>query len=180
MAKAPALEAGNRGFESSHPDQFFMIGDVATEFLRESNAIEGVFDEGALKQALYAWLYIIGEEKLTTGAVLKTHKILMLNQPLTPDLRGYFRRFGVRIGARYGKPWKRVPELMAQWVENNKGKKTEEEIKQLHIDYEMIHPFADGNGRTGRIFMNWLRLKNGFDILVIKESEKSKYYKWFQ
>lgn len=157
-----------------------MVDDVTLEFLRESNAIEGVFDDTALEQAVYAWEYIIGKERLAVWSVLKTHRILMLGQQLPFNLRGSFRRFGVRVGARYGKPWEMVPGLVAEWVESNKGKKTEEEIKQLHIDYETIHPFADGNGRTGRIFMNWLRINNGLDILVIKNSEKQEYYKWFQ
>ena len=51
--------------------------------------------------------------------------------------------------------------------------------KASHIAYERIHPFIDGNGRTGRMFMNWQRLKAGLPILVIKEKEKQEYYKWF-
>ena len=42
-----------------------------------------------------------------------------------------------------------------------------------------VHPFIDGNGRTGRIFMNWWRVKNGLPILVIKETARQEYYKWF-
>jgi Fic family protein len=52
--------------------------------------------------------------------------------------------------------------------------------KVLHVQYEKIHPFVDGNGRTGRIFMNWWRINNGLPILVIHEGkEQWEYYKWF-
>jgi len=52
-------------------------------------------------------------------------------------------------------------------------------IQLDHITFEKIHPFIDGNGRIGRIFMNWQRKKAGLPILVIKEAEKQKYYDWF-
>lgn len=53
-------------------------------------------------------------------------------------------------------------------------------MKNHHVEYEIIHPFVDGNGRTGRMFMNWERLKGGLPILVIHEGEEQQeYYKWF-
>ena len=58
--------------------------------------------------------------------------------------------------------------------------KTAEEIKKWHIMFEHIHPFEDGNGRTGRILMNIQRLKIGLPILIIYEKHKFKYYDWFK
>ena len=54
-------------------------------------------------------------------------------------------------------------------------------IKDDHIAFEAIHPFIVGNGRIGRIIMNWQRDKVDkiLPILVIKESEKWDYYSWF-
>jgi len=49
----------------------------------------------------------------------------------------------------------------------------------MHINFEKIHPFIDGNGRIGRMLLNWQRVKLGLPVLVIKESEKQEYYKWF-
>lgn len=157
------------------------------EFLKESNAIEGVYDEGSLQQALYAWSYIKDKEKLTVGDVLKTHKILMLHQNIQPDERGYFRKCEVFVGGQYGLNFKKIREAMDEWIElmntnQHSELMTDEEIsKELHIKYEKIHPFIDGNGRTGRIFMNWWRIKNGLPILVIHEGkEQMEYYKWFK
>jgi Fic family protein len=160
------------------------MNDSVTEFLEESNNIEDVWDIDSFQQAMFAWQYVIGQEKLTPGVILKTHKILMLHQPLMPDEKGYFRTVPVWVGNREGIDHTLIRKSIEDWCELVEKTSTaefpEEWIKQLHIQYEVIHPFVDGNGRTGRIFLNWQRVKAGLPILVIKEKEKYKYYEWFR
>ena len=148
------------------------------KFLTESNAIESIYDDDSLKQAMYAWEYLIKQKEMSCGVVLKTHKILMLHQPLQPDEKGYFRHVGVWVAGREGISWPFIRDAMEAWCMN--AWLYPKHWKDHHIRYEHIHPFVDGNGRTGRLFMNWQRLKAGLDILVIKESEKYEYYKWFK
>jgi len=155
------------------------MNDIVKQFLEQSNNIEGVFDEDSLQQAIYAWEYVIAQDELTSSVITKTHKILMLHQKLMPNERGYFRRIPIYIAGKEGKPWPVVPSLINQWCRNTENSKTAEEIKQDHVVYETIHPFVDGNGRTGRIFLNWQRVKNNLPILIIKNSEKQVYYTWF-
>lgn len=150
------------------------------DFLRESNNIEDEWDDDSLAQAIFAWDFIIGEDKLNVSNILKTHKILMNHHNIRPDERGYFRQRPVFIGGHEAKPHYAIRALIEHWLEIANQPRNEEEIKQDHIDYEAIHPFIDGNGRTGRIFMNWQRIKNGLPVLVIKEKEKFDYYKWFE
>lgn len=147
-------------------------------FLRESNAIEGVYDEDSFQQAMYAWDFLSKEKEMTIGVVLKTHKILMLHQKIQPDERGYFRKCEVQIGNRYGLNWVMVPEAMHVWCQN--AWLYPKNWKEHHVRFEEIHPFVDGNGRLGRMLMNWERLKAGFGIMVIKELKKYEYYQWFQ
>ncbi len=139
--------------------------DTVMTFLRESNAIESVYDDDSLQKAKKAWDYIIAEEQLSIDAILKMHEILM-DGKLPPDQLGAFRRHGVIVGGRLGAKWPLIPELMHNWVlyANQPGGDPEE---MMHVRYEKIHPFADGNGRTGRILMNWQRLKRGKDIMII-------------
>lgn len=156
------------------------------EFLLESNKIEGVYDADSLKQAKYAWKYLMSQKVMTPGVILKTHKILMLHQNIQPDEKGYFRRCEVTIGGRYGLNWVKVPEAIEEWcldvetslkIPGEDGK----HFKIDHITYEHIHPFVDGNGRTGRLFLNWERVKTGLPLLIIHEGEEQwAYYEWFR
>jgi len=164
-----------------------VMGELINDFLRESNAIEDVWDEDSLLQARYAWDFLIKQKQLTTGNILKTHKILMLHQKLQPDEKGYLRKVNVMVGGEIKAKWYVVPELVNHWLSKSQQffteklneKEKELLIKQMHIEFENIHPFVDGNGRIGRILLNWQRVKFGLFILVIKEKEKQEYYKWF-
>lgn len=158
-------------------------------FLKESNAIEGVHDEDSLQQAKYAWEYLIGESKLTGGVILKLHKILMLHQKLLPNERGYWRsqQVGIYKGGRLVREclqWRQIPDAIQEWLYVESKAPTadypEEWIKQSHVRYELIHPFIDGNGRTGRMLLNWRRLKLGLPLLIIEDEEKANYYAWFE
>jgi Fic family protein len=164
---------------------------IVKKFLSESNNIEDVWDEDSLKQALYAWKYITSVKNLSIGTVLKTHKILMLHSGLLPSEKGYFRKVPVWIGGHEAKPWFVVPELMVEWIQqaNETVQYADklrdkavlvQQIKDDHVFFESIHPFIDGNGRLGRILMNWQRVKVGLPIEIIYEKKKSQYYKWFQ
>jgi len=151
------------------------------QFLLESNAIEGVFDVISLEQAMKAWTYLIKQEKLTVDVLLKTHKILMLFQPLPSNEKGYFRRVPVWVGGREGLRFDKIPDAIDNWL-NFMNDVDEEKVnaKKLHIMYEEIHPHTDGNGRTGRMYLNWyLTKKLKQPILIIKASERHEYYKWF-
>ncbi len=165
------------------------------DFLLESNAIEGVYDDDSLQQAIYAWDYLVQQKELTPGVICKTHKILMLHQRLLPNEKGYFRDVDVYIGGRMGLAPASIRyaidelcKVIKDQVQTSKvvpintpGQKEARELvcQAHHVRYEQIHPFVDGNGRTGRMFMNWQRLQMGLEILVIKEDDKYEYYKWF-
>lgn len=154
-------------------------------FLSESNAIEGVFDPDSLNQAMIAWEYLKTQKKLTSEVILETHRILMCHQNLAENEIGAFRKEQVSVGGREGRPWYAVPDLIGNWCYQANitllmGDRGAEEVKQDHIAYEVIHPFIDGNGRTGRLFLNWQRQKMGLPILIIWNADKfDDYYTWF-
>lgn len=73
--------------------------------------------------------------------------------------------------------------LMQHWVENlhsrlaavSDGQEKRDIISKAHIEFERVHPFSDGNGRTGRMLMNYSLLEQGFSPVVIQSQEKKEY-----
>lgn len=154
-------------------------------FLQQSNLIEGVSDARSLDDAYKAWEYLSQVDVLTLDDVLKTHWFLMENQPLEPHEKGFLRRCEVRIGRSFGTTSDLIGGELKEWIDLMNAPRKELLDRQidwqvLHVEYERIHPFADGNGRTGRMFMNWYRLKNGYPLLTIDVKDRWEYYKWFR
>lgn len=151
------------------------------EFLKESNAIEGIFDEQSLEDAVLAWEYLIKTAQLDTVVLKTTHRMLMMNQfGMTQETRGHYRKVPVYIGGKEALHYSQIDLALYGWFKLMNDELTTKDWKMLHVMYERIHPFIDGNGRTGRMFMNWQRLKNGLPLLILKNSEKQDYYKWFK
>jgi Fic family protein len=154
------------------------------QFLEESNAIEEVYGEKALNQALNAWNYIIRQDQLNLSNICKTHEILMEGL-IKEHYRGRFRDCQVVIAGKMGLDYNLVPSAIGEWAEQMNyawGACRNDQcplLEQLHISYEKIHPFVDGNGRTGRIFWNWGRVKNELSLKIILEIEKYDYYQIF-
>ena len=76
-----------------------------------------------------------------------------------------------------------VPYLMKQWIDNlnyrlHQSKTDEEKIKhilEMHIDFERIHPFSDGNGRTGRLLIIYSLLEHDISPIIIPVDLKPDY-----
>lgn len=55
-------------------------------------------------------------------------------------------------------------------------KVTQEDLLENHAYFEWIHPFIDGNGRTGRLLLNWLSLQHRKEFYVIESGKRQEYY----
>lgn len=98
-----------------------------------------------------------------------------------------YRKHDVFIGSKieivhYPPSYKELNDLMSKYIENVNDRYTsiEELVKNIaikHIEFERIHPFLDGNGRTGRLILNQSLINNG--LLPISISKNSKYKKAF-
>lgn len=161
------------------------------EFLQQSNNIEQEYGEIALNSSILAWEYAEKNKyNITTKYILNIHKKLL--QKIRPDIAGKLRNCSVKIGGHVKVFISQalLSEQLRTWVIDYISAKTEEDIKKAHIAFEFIHPFEDGNGRTGRILMNIQRIKTkSLPILIIKGIEKGdeelpkdqrNYYSWFK
>lgn len=52
-------------------------------------------------------------------------------------------------------------------------------VANFHLQFESIHPFIDGNGRTGRLLMNLQLIQAGLPAINIKFADRRKYYDAF-
>jgi len=119
--------------------------------------------------------------KITENLILKLHQILM-NGIL--DDAGFYRRHAVRIvGANVATAnFLRVPDLMKNLISeiNKKPVDAISHISKIHAEFERIHPFADGNGRIGRLLMNAMAFVKNLAPVLILEKHKNLYYKFLQ
>lgn len=121
-------------------------------------------------------------EKKRRGLITETF-IRELHQGLMQGIRedaGNYSRHERRI---LGSPIalthpKDIPEEMGRLVHGwqRSKKKTVREIGVFHAEFELIHPFGDGNGRVGRLLMTLQCLEGGYPPVVIENARKSEYY----
>ena len=117
---------------------------------------------------------------LTERIIKQIHSMVLMDKR---EDRGIYRRVPVRImGAQHVpvQPYliqPRMEQLLADYSSN-----TEHIIPKLarfHIEFEGIHPFIDGNGRTGRLLVNLELMKAGYPPIDIKFTDRRAYYDAF-
>ena len=78
-------------------------------------------------------------------------------------------------------PWPEVPVLIRDWISHAQtlADKDEpplpEQLAFFHARFEQVHPFLDGNGRTGRLVLNLLLIRLGYPPAVIYKGARSRY-----
>lgn len=99
------------------------------------------------------------------------------------DDRGVYRRVPVRImGAAHetAQPYlivTKMEELLRNYLASEEHIVTK--LARFHIEFEGIHPFIDGNGRTGRLLVNFELMKAGYPPIDIKFTDRIAYYNAF-
>jgi Fic family protein len=125
------------------------------------------------------------ENVITHAKVLKLHRI-MADKVMDQGAAGEYRTIRVKVGGYIAPAPEKVRPLMSELLEWwNKSSANISPILSsaiVHHQFETIHPFADGNGRTGRMLSLWEVYRRGFDnhhIFSIDEfywEDRARYY----
>ena len=123
------------------------------------------------------------EQELNLEVILLLHKMLMAN--IRDDVAGRFRIEGewVMVANHIGSDPKEVVECLEKMIMRYNATYNDNIVKRialLHLTFEHIHPFVDGNGRIGRALNNYLLIREGFVPVNIKFIDRKMYYEAFQ
>lgn len=177
------------------------------DFTYNSNAIEGntltlketamvlegmTIDQKPLKDHLEAvghrdaFLYVqdiaTKDIPLDESVIKNIHALVLMDRP---EDKGIYRRIPVRIMGAYTEPVQPYliePKMTDLLAENEKRRETMnpiERIARFHLEFEGIHPFIDGNGRTGRLLLNLDLIRNGYPPINVKFTDRKRYYDAF-
>jgi len=180
--------------------------EFMVDFTYNSNAIEGntltlketamvlegmTIDQKPLKDHLEAvghrdaFLYIENiakDTKISETVIKNIHSLVLMNRP---EDKGVFRKIPVTVMGAYTepvRPYMIEPKMTELLTENEKRKKkmhTIERIARFHLEFEGIHPFIDGNGRTGRLLLNLDLIQNDYPAINVKFVDRKTYYAAF-
>lgn len=163
------------GSSLTEPDTAAILFDNAS--LPDKSLTEQLEAKNHQTALNYLFNHILKNEDLNEKLILKLHGILMNS---VRDDAGLYRRHAVRIlginlpTANYLKISDLMPTVIAK-----ASQKTKDIISlsaSIHSQFEQIHPFSDGNGRIGRLFLNAMLLKANFAPAIIKQEQKQLYY----
>ncbi len=124
-----------------------------------------------------------GGEDLNRRNLLQLHALIL--KGIDPENAGKWRSVPVRIsGSRHvpPQPWQ-LEQLMEDYLRHYQRRKTVLHpvllAAEMHERLVRIHPFIDGNGRTARLVMNFILLRNGYTIAILKgdPTRRLEYYR---
>ena len=123
------------------------------------------------------------KHELDIDMILQLHKMLITG--IRDDIAGRFRQAGefVKVANHIAPRPDEIEDIMSKMlVEYNSSTNLSivERIARLHLNFENIHPFVDGNGRIGRVLNNYLLIREGYVPINIKHIDRQSYYEAFK
>ena len=153
------------------------------QMLSRNVSVREVFEAKNLARVMEYKRTRVKDSELNNDLLLRLHQMLIGG--IDDAIAGRFRRQGeyVRVGTHIAPAPERVERMMDNILieySSDLGSYFLDKIARFHLDFETIHPFCDGNGRLGRVIINFQLLQLGLPRLIIRNSEKERYYRAFR
>lgn len=155
--------------------------DILSGVTRKGYILREVFE--ATNLATVTERLLAEPQPLSKDLILSLHGILL--RGINDDWAGRFRRRGelVRVGQHIGAAPQFIDDLMDELLEDYAASQLHfvDKIAWFHAEFEMIHPFSDGNGRIGRVLINQQLMEHGAPPIIIPNATKeTEYYPAFR
>lgn len=123
------------------------------------------------------------KEELSKELILLLHQMLLGN--IEEGIAGKFRKKGeyVRVGTYIAPAPQHIERMIGKILVEYASDLNSyflDKIAKFHLGFETIHPFNDGNGRIGRVLINYQLKRLGLPPVIIRDKEKKDYYKAFE
>ncbi len=153
------------------------------QMLSRNVSVREVFEAKNLARVTEYKRNKVKDSELSNDLILLFHQMLMGG--IDDSIAGRFRRRGeyVRVGAHIAPAPEQVERMMGNILveySSDLDSYVLDKIARFHLDFEVIHPFCDGNGRIGRVLINFQLLTLGLPRVIIRDSEKKTYYRAFR
>lgn len=125
----------------------------------------------------YIFSIVDSKTKITEETIKDIHYLVLNNNK---ENRGSYRTVNVRVGSHIPPSYYKINDKMNQLIYDYQNNLQMFDsiiaIAMFHADFETIHPFIDGNGRTGRLILNLELMRAGYLPINIKKSNVKEYY----
>jgi Fic family protein len=148
------------------------------KYSRDAYKVLGYFDSAVASYELAFQQYKTGEFKVTQSIIRQMHSLMFRGDPHFVYSPGEWRKGAIEItGAKVetSSPFKIEEHIkILIGIINKPGTELTRKVAIVHDMFEQIHPFPDGNGRVGRILLNFILVGHGLPNIAIKGSGKNK------
>lgn len=115
--------------------------------------------------------------KITKEDIIKLHSLLVKNTGVTTGFKK-LPNFLLMRGTKTTPPEKVEEEItkLIQWCKKEQELPPLKKVAHFHGRFEKIHPFEDGNGRTGRMLSNIMLITQGYPPLIVRKTQRQSYF----
>lgn len=145
--------------------------------------VETLEVEGYARAADWVYAHAADYDRVPVTVVSEVHKNAVelawkVAPPMTQDEPGAWRKSPVKVGSLKVSVPAAIPADLDSWSASTASAGNVHPVIRAanhHAWFEWIHPFVDGNGRVGRLLLNFMLIQRGYPPAVLLASQRPRY-----